>query len=102
MQKKLKINYASACAVQYDRFIGLFIIPSNDRLLIVFLSCTHTDDVWTCPVYTRKTSNDLSNNDCCMKTLENFYMEQPIYDHLSSLLKQFTSVSATNITVSIW
>ena len=41
MQKKLKINYARACAVQYDRFIGLFITPSNDRLLIVLLSCTH-------------------------------------------------------------
>ena len=41
MQEEMKINYASACAAQYDRFIGLFITPSNDRLLIVLLSCAY-------------------------------------------------------------
>ena len=71
----MKINYASACAAQYDRFIGLFITPSNDRLLIVLLSCAYCR-LWTCHVYTRKISNDLSNNDCTKKCgssfLENF------------------------------
>ena len=62
MQEKMKINYAGACIAQYDRFIGLFITLSNDRLLIVLLSCTYCRRL-NVPCILKENINHLSNID---------------------------------------
>ena len=82
MQEKMKINYAGACTAQYDRFIGLFITLSNDRLLIVLLSCTYCRRL-NVPCILKENINHLSNIDCTIQNAGYIFLEKLSYGHLN-------------------
>ena len=81
MQEKMKINYAGACIAQYDRFIGLFITLSNDRLLIVLLSCTYCRRL-NVPCILKENINHLSNIDGTIQNAGYTFLEKLSYGHL--------------------